>query len=69
MLSRIQAEWPDRIELLRPVDYFCDDECPVVSDGIWLYYDLTHFTVAGSHYMVKRAEIPFTRFLESTRVR
>jgi peptidoglycan/LPS O-acetylase OafA/YrhL len=69
MLARIQAEWPDRIELLRPVDYFCDDECPVVSDGIWLYYDLTHFTVAGSHYMVKRAEIPFTRFLESTRVR
>jgi len=69
MLSRIQAKWPDRIELLRPVDYFCDDECPVVADGIWLYHDLTHFTVVGSHYMVKRAEIPFTRFLESTRAR
>ena len=69
MLSRIKAEWPDRIDLLQPVDYFCDAECPVVSDGIWLYIDRTHFSVAGSDYMVKRAEGPFTRFIETALAR
>jgi hypothetical protein len=66
---RISAEWPDRIELLRPVDYFCDAECPVVADGIWLYFDRTHFTAAGSDYMVKRAEVPLTRFIETALAR
>ncbi|MGY3618105.1 acyltransferase family protein [Bradyrhizobium sp. USDA 10063] len=64
MLSRVQAKWPDRIELLRPVDYFCDTDCPVVSGGAWLYWDRTHFSFAGSRYMVERAAKPFTRFLE-----
>jgi peptidoglycan/LPS O-acetylase OafA/YrhL len=66
MLSRVQAESPDLIELLRPVDYLCDTVCPVVSDGLWLYHDFNHFTVAGSLYIVKRAEIPFMNFLKST---
>ena len=64
MLARIQAKWPDRVELLRPVDYFCDTDCPVVSGGAWLYWDRTHFSFAGSRYMVERAAKPFTRFLE-----
>jgi peptidoglycan/LPS O-acetylase OafA/YrhL len=66
MLARIQAKWPDRIELLRPVDYFCDAECPTVKDGIWLYRDGNHFTVAGSNYMVRRAEVPISEFLVNT---
>jgi peptidoglycan/LPS O-acetylase OafA/YrhL len=64
MLSRIQAKWPDRVELLRPIDYFCDTDCPVVSGGAWLYWDRTHFSFAGSRYIVERAAKPFTRFLE-----
>jgi peptidoglycan/LPS O-acetylase OafA/YrhL len=66
MLARVQAESPERVELLRPVDYLCDSVCPVVSDGLWLYHDFNHFTVAGSLYMVKRAQVPFTNFLNST---
>jgi peptidoglycan/LPS O-acetylase OafA/YrhL len=69
MLARIQARWPDQIELLRPVDYFCDTACPTVDNGIWLYRDSNHFTVAGSHYMVERAEQPIRRFLADTRTR
>jgi hypothetical protein len=69
MLARIQARWPDRIELLRPVDYFCDSECPTVDHGIWLYRDSNHFTVAGSRYMVERAQQPIRRFLADTRAR
>lgn len=63
MLSGIQAKWPDKVELLRPVDYFCDAECRVVKDGIWLYSDRIHFTLAGSEYMVTRAADVFRRFL------
>jgi peptidoglycan/LPS O-acetylase OafA/YrhL len=55
MLARLQAKWPDNIELMRPVDVFCDKDCPIVRDGIWLYFDTSHFTVAGSRYMVSRA--------------
>jgi hypothetical protein len=66
MLARIQAKWPDRIKLLRPVEYFCDTECPTVKDGIWLYSYSNHFTVAGSNYMVRRAEVPIGEFLVNT---
>jgi peptidoglycan/LPS O-acetylase OafA/YrhL len=63
MLSRIQSRWPDKVELLRPEEYFCDKECPVVKDGIWLYFDYTHFTVAGSNHIVSRAAPVFSKFL------
>ena len=63
MLSRIQARWPAQVELLRPVDHFCDMQCPVVKDGVWLYYDRIHLTVAGSRYMVTRAADAFRSFL------
>jgi hypothetical protein len=69
MLFRIQARWPGKIELLRPVDFLCDAECPIVKDGIWLYSDYSHFTVAGSRYIVTRAQVPLTNFLESKPVR
>jgi hypothetical protein len=32
-------------------------------DGLWLYFDGTHFSVAGSRYMVQKAEILLTEFL------
>ena len=66
MLGRIQAKWPGQVQLLRPVDYFCDTECPTVKDGVWLYRDGNHFTVAGSQYMVQRADGPISAFLAST---
>jgi hypothetical protein len=65
ILSRIQAKWPDKVELLRPEDYFCDTRCPVDKDGIWLYFDSSHFTVAGSIYMVSRAAPLFRKFLSA----
>ena len=63
MLSRIQARWPDKIELLRPEEYFCEKECPSVKDGIWLYFDYTHFSVAGSNHIGSRAAPAFRKFL------
>jgi hypothetical protein len=34
-----------------------------MSNGLWLYFDGTHFSVAGSRYIVQRAEIPLEQFL------
>jgi SGNH domain (fused to AT3 domains)/Acyltransferase family len=67
MLARIQARWPANIELLRPVDYFCDEECPTMDRGLWLYFDQTHFTVAGSYFMVRRIEQPLVNFIRSAK--
>ena len=64
MLARLQAKWPRNVELLRPVDYFCDARCATMEDGVWLYFDGTHFTVAGSYFMVRRIEAPLIRFLQ-----
>ncbi len=63
MLARVQAKWPDRIELLRPVDYFCDPKCETMNDGLWLYFDRTHFNVAGSYFMVDRIAPRLTKFI------
>ena len=65
MLAEIQAEWPGKVVLMRPVDYFCDALCPSVQDGIWLYFDSTHFSVAGSRYMGARVADLFETFLKS----
>jgi peptidoglycan/LPS O-acetylase OafA/YrhL len=65
MLSRIASRWPGNVELLKPVEYFCDKECPVIKDGVWLYFDYVHFSVAGSRYMVARSADVFRKFLEN----
>lgn len=67
VLARIQVKWPDRIVKARGL--FLRLQCPVFSDGYWLYHDRTHFTVAGSYYMVNHAEAPFTKFLQSTLIK
>jgi len=70
VLNRVSAKWPDKVTVLRPVDYFCDSECPVVSHGIWLYTSRIHLSVAGSDYMVSRSAGAFRKFLgESTALR
>jgi peptidoglycan/LPS O-acetylase OafA/YrhL len=63
MLARIQQRWPDKVTLLRVVDYFCDSACPVVKDGLWLYAERFHLNMAGSQYLVSRSEDVFRRFL------
>jgi hypothetical protein len=65
MLEQIRAKWPDNISLMRPVDYLCASECPTMDKGLWLYFDGTHFSVAGSQFMVQRAEKPLEQFLSS----
>jgi len=63
MLLRILARWPGKVELLRPEEYFCDQDCPVVRNGVWLYFDYSHFSVAGSKYIISRAAPVVHKFL------
>jgi peptidoglycan/LPS O-acetylase OafA/YrhL len=63
MLEKVREKWPRQVELLRPVDYFCDVDCPVVKDGISLYFDDCHFSFAGAKYMVERSRDVFRGFL------
>jgi peptidoglycan/LPS O-acetylase OafA/YrhL len=62
-LSHVQAKWPEKVELLRPVEYLCDAECPVVKGGIWLYASRIHLSMAGANYMAARSEVVFRKFL------
>ena len=65
MLGGLRSQWPDNVSLLRPVDYFCDRNCPTMKGGVLFYHDATHFTVAGSRYMVGRLEPFLVKFLTS----
>ena len=62
ILAGVRDRWPDRVALLRPVDYFCDAECPVTKDGLWLYTSRIHLSLAGSDYMVSRSRDALLRF-------
>jgi SGNH domain (fused to AT3 domains) len=63
ILAGIRDSWPDRVALLRPVDYFCNAECPVTKDGLWLYTSRIHLSLAGSDYMVSRSRDALLAFL------
>jgi peptidoglycan/LPS O-acetylase OafA/YrhL len=63
ILSDIQARWPAAVALIRPVDYFCDVDCPVVKDGLWLYSHPIHLSVAGADHMLSRSAPLFRDFL------
>ncbi|MGY0571656.1 acyltransferase family protein [Bradyrhizobium sp. RDM12] len=63
MLARVQSKYPGRVDLLKPVDYLCDETCPTYHAGHWLYWDATHFTLAGSMFMTDRAASTFRTFI------
>ncbi|CCE04498.1 putative acyltransferase [Bradyrhizobium sp. STM 3843] len=52
-----------KVELLRPSEVYCDQDCPVVEHGVWLFQDAGHFTVAGAQRMGERARTIFARVL------
>ncbi|MGO4511509.1 acyltransferase [Bradyrhizobium sp. MOS001] len=63
MLARVQSKYPGRVDLLKPVDYLCYQTCPTYHAGHWLYWDATHFTLAGSTFMTDRAASTFRTFI------
>jgi peptidoglycan/LPS O-acetylase OafA/YrhL len=65
IFSQLHAKWPNQVAYFRPVNYFCDRECPVVKDGIWLYQNRIHLTLAGTRYMLARSGDVFRKFLKN----
>ncbi len=63
MLANVRAKWPDKVSFIRVVDYFCDSDCPIVKDDLWLYSNRDHLNMAGSQYMIDRSADVFRRFL------
>jgi peptidoglycan/LPS O-acetylase OafA/YrhL len=63
ILADIQAQWPAAVALIRPIDYFCEADCPVVKDGLWLYSQSIHLSVAGADHMTGRSAPVFRDFL------
>jgi hypothetical protein len=47
----------------RVLDHFCDGDCPIVKDDLWLYSNRSHLDKAGAQYMISRSEDAFRRFL------
>ncbi len=64
MLAAVQTEFPGIVSLVFPVNYMCEATCPIIKDGVWLYQDSGHLTVAGSLRFGKRAGAVIANFLE-----
>jgi hypothetical protein len=64
MLRKIQNKWPHQVSLLIPVETFCDAECPVWHNGLPLYQDASHFTIAGATYFGERSKPSLERLLQ-----
>jgi peptidoglycan/LPS O-acetylase OafA/YrhL len=69
ILDGLSARWPDKVTVMRPVDYFCDSECPVVMDGLWLYNNRSHLSLAGADYMIGRSGSVFRQFIAESEAR
>jgi peptidoglycan/LPS O-acetylase OafA/YrhL len=48
MLLDVQQRHRDQVRILFPEKYLCDADCPIETDGLWLYWDVNHLTVAGA---------------------
>ena len=48
MLLDIQQRHRGQVHILFPEKYMCDADCPIEVDGLWLYWDVNHLTVAGA---------------------
>jgi hypothetical protein len=65
ILAEMQAKWPSAVSMFRPIDYFCEADCPVVKDGLWLYNNTIHLSLAGANLMMTRSEPVFRNFLQN----
>ncbi|OAF19818.1 acyltransferase family protein [Bradyrhizobium neotropicale] len=66
MLQRVRDRHLDNVILLRPEDYLCGETCINRENGVSLYYDDEHFSVAGSRFVGRRAEPLILDFIGTT---
>jgi hypothetical protein len=69
MLLTVQHAHADHVTLLFPEDYLCDDICHAAVDGVQLYFDNTHLTVAGAAFIGAKASALIGRFISGRQSR
>ncbi|WP_225126144.1 MULTISPECIES: acyltransferase family protein [unclassified Bradyrhizobium] len=64
MLEEIRSRYPNQVFLLYPERYLCGEaECPTAMDGLWLYWDVNHLTVAGAQRVGDGASSQLLEFI------
>ena len=64
MLTGLQQRYPTQVRILFPDHYLCDADCPATEDGLWLYWDVDHLTVAGARRVGAMADGMIRKFIE-----
>ena len=64
MLTSLQQRYPNQVRILFPDRYLCDADCPTTEDGLWLYWDVDHLTVAGARRVGAMADGMIRKFIE-----
>ena len=64
MLTGLQQRYPSQVRILFPDRYLCDADCPTTEDGLWLYWDVDHLTVAGARRVGAMADGMIRKFIE-----
>jgi hypothetical protein len=54
----------NQVRILFPDRYLCDADCPTTEDGLWLYWDVDHLTVAGARRVGSMADGVIRKFIE-----
>lgn len=67
MLQKFQRAHSNNVSVLMPVDYLCEIDCPILKDGLWLYQDGAHLTVAGAEYFGQRARQVLEKLISADR--
>ncbi|WP_375304415.1 acyltransferase family protein [Bradyrhizobium sp. A11] len=64
MLEELRSRYPDQVSVLHPDQYLCREaECPTTVDGLWLYWDVDHLTVAGAQLVGEGAANQLLEFI------
>ncbi|MFB6446429.1 acyltransferase family protein [Bradyrhizobium tunisiense] len=69
MLEDIRSRYADQLFVLYPERYLCGEaECPTSVDGLWLYWDVNHLTVAGARRVGEGASDQLLEFIRGRQV-
>ncbi len=67
MLTDLEQRYPNQVRILFPDRYLCDADCPTTAEGVWLYWDVDHLTVAGARRVGSMADGMIRKFIERRR--
>ncbi len=64
MLRDVRERHRDQVHLVFPEEYLCEIDCSTTLNGLWLYWDVNHLTVAGAQRVGKMADGILRSFIQ-----